>query len=476
MSAPAPPASRRRPDRFRQIVGLVALVIILVVGGVLARNLFEKKFPNLFDQEEVNAEQVAALQTANLTQAPTAEGDAGWPQWRGPNRDGRAPAGQLRTDWKANPPKPVWTAPYGGGYSSFAVVGGRLYTQDRNGDKERVLCLDAGTGKELWVHDWPADYGGIGYGVGPRATPTVHDGRLYAVGATGVFVCLELPRERGKPPAVLWQKMLPDEFRAAIPTWGIACSPLIEGDLVVVQPGGRDGSVAAFDRVTGERRWAAGSDVNGYSSPVAATCAGVRQVIAVTGESILGVRAADGNTLWRHEWRTANNGNIATPIVVGDYVFVSSGYGKGCVLLRLEPDGSGVKAGVVYFRRGRVMKNHHSSCVYRDGFLYGYDDNVMKCVDLRMGEEVDGWAAKDDAGHLLPKGSVILADRHLIGLTENGTLFLGEANPDEFRFLGKVDSVLSGGQTWAAPVLVDGRIYLRDAEKIVCLDARPGGK
>src|SRR5262249_27515439 len=152
-------------------------------------------------------------------------------------------------------------------------------------------------------------------------------------------------------------------------------------------------------------------------------------------------RPDDGKVLWRQPWATSFNGNIATPIVAGDYVFVSSGYGKGCALLKLESVVGGIRAGVVYFRKGRVMRNHHSTCVFLNSYLYGYDENDLKCVDLREGEEIEGWVAKDDKGRALGKGSVILADGHLIGLTQNGTLFLAEAKPDSFQFLGKVEDV-----------------------------------
>lgn len=473
-----PPPPGRRPSRLRAVVGVVALLITLGVGAVVAWQVYQTRFPNLLDKEEVNPERVAALRDAPLAAPPAAAETAGWPQWRGPNRDGRAPAGPLRTDWQARPPKPVWSVPCGGGYSSFAVAGGRVYTQDYDGKNEHVLCLDADTGAEVWRYGWPADYGGMkaGYTTGPRATPAVHDGRVYAVGATGTFVCLEPPGGPGQAPAVRWRHDLVAEFRATLPQWGMAGSPLVEGDMVVVQPGGKDGSVAAFELATGEKKWAAGSEPGGYSSPVAATCAGVRQIVAATGESIVGIRAADGEVLWRYGWTTSYNANIATPLVIGDYVFVSSGYSKGCALLKLEPAGSGVRAELVYFRKGRVMRNHHSSCVYRDGFLYGYDDSTLKCVDLRKGEEVEGWVAADDKGRAFGKGSVILADKYLIGLTESGTLFLGEANPEEFRYLGQVAGVLQGNDCWAAPVLVGGRIYLRDNKKVVCLDVRPDGK
>jgi outer membrane protein assembly factor BamB len=246
-------------------------------------------------------------------------------------------------------------------------------------------------------------------------------------------------------------------------------SPLVEGDLVIVQPGGRDGSVAAFDKRSGDLRWKAGSNPGGYSSPVAATVGGVRVVYAMTGDALLCAREADGELLSQYRWKTPTTfvGNIATPVVVDDYVFVSSAYDKGCALLRAVPGGDRVNLEEVYARNRRVMRNHHSTCVYKDGYLYGFDESRLRCIDFRKGVEKSEWDAQG-----IDKGTLILADRHLIILTEAGDLALVEATPEEFRLEGKVKKVLSGGNTWALPVLVDGRLYLRDAEKVDCLDVR----
>jgi outer membrane protein assembly factor BamB len=459
------------PPRFRLGLSLRPVLVVtigLVLIASVAYYTVTTYFPHLLDRESANPAELDRLRSAELPAPPVARG--GWPQWFGPNRDGRAPDGPLRTDWDTNPPAVVWSVPCGSGYSSMAVVGGKVYTQDRQGDTERVLCLDAETGKEVWAYTYPADYSGMDrrYANGPRATPTVHDGRVYAVGAAGAFVCLD-----GSSGERLWDHDLKAGFRASAPTWGFASSPLIEGDLVIVQPGGRNGSVAAFDKQTGDLKWSAASDVNGYSSPVAATVGGVRQVIAVTGEAALGIRPDDGKILWRHDWQTQHNANIATPVVVGDYVFVSAWYSKGCALLRLAVAGDGVRAEQVYFRKGRVMQNHHSTCVYKDGFLYGYDSDTLRCVDLRSGEVNEDWNAREVSGNR-GKGCLILHDDHLIGLTQTGSLFLADADPQEFRLRGRVEEVLSGSDCWALPVLVDGRIYLRDHEKVVCMDVRPG--
>ena len=453
---------RPSPRRLMLLAG-----VLLVIGmlGALAY-LRWATILGWLDDERVNQAAVEDLRSATLPTPTAATPDIGWPQWRGPNRDGVAPAGPLNPDWTEGRPRRLWVTPCGHGYASLAVVGGRVYGHDFRDNAERIFCLDAETGKELWTFSEPADYSGMDrtYATGPRATPTVHGGKVYAVGAAGRFVCLEPPAASGGQPKLLWAHDLLTEFDAKSPQWGVACSSLIEGDLVVVQPGGRKGSVTAFDKNTGELRWSAGKDPSGYSSPVAATLGGVRQIVAVTGKSVLGIRPADGGVLWTYSWLTQFDANIATPLVVGDYVFVSSSYSKGCALLRVE----GTSMTEVYFRKNRVMRNHQNTCVYRDGYLYGYDDRELKCVNLRTGEVVKDWEAPPSIG----KGSVILVDKYLLGQTETGKLFLADADPAGFRLRGQTSEVFAGGQNWATPVLVDGRLYVRNHEDVKCFDVR----
>jgi outer membrane protein assembly factor BamB len=413
---------------------------------------------------------------------------ADWPQWRGPNRDGVAPAGPFRTDWKANPPKLVWSAPCGGGYGQPVVVNGMLYLHDFADGKERLRCYDASTGDVKWEHTEPADYSSfkLGYATGPRATPTIHDGHIYIVGATGRFQCLKLPTAGETKPNVMWSHELLGEFDAAMPSWGVACSPLVVGETVVVQPGGKKGSIVAFDlrshpidsspdqnnkRIPG-LRWKHGTGPSGYSSPILTSWSGGSLIVAVTGDSVMAM-SPDGAPHWTKAWATQYHGNIATPIMVGDYVFVSSNYGKGCGLFHVFPWGKALTdVKEVYFRKNRVMSNHHSTCVYRDGHLYGYDGNELACVDFKKGERVPDWHAADDEGREFAKGSLTLVGENLLGLTESGTLFLGSADPKGFTFRGQVKNALGSRECWAAPVVVDGRIFLRDGEKVVCYDVR----
>jgi outer membrane protein assembly factor BamB len=399
----------------------------------------------------------------------TAAVDPEWSQWRGPLRDGRSAETGLAPSWPKGGPKELWRTPIKGGYASLSVWKGRAYTQDREGSRERVVCLDADTGKLLWAHEYPVDYAGIDYGAGPRATPAVHDGRVYTVGATGVLLCLEAA-PAGNRPKVLWEHDLLAEFDAKRPKWGVACSPLVAGDLVVVQPGGNKGSVAAFDRVTGKLAWTALDDPSGYSSPVFAAPAGVEQVIAFTARRIAGLRPADGKVLWDYTWATMYDANIPTPIVTRNYVFLSSDYSTGCALLQLTASGEDVSARPAFVRKDKLMRNQFSTCVLHDGHLYGFDvsghggTGLLKCVDLTGPKEV--WSTRG-----LSKGCLIYADGRLIVQSQDGELALVEATPKGYVEKGRFQA-LQGGDCWAPPALSGGRLYLRDGHHVLCLDLR----
>jgi outer membrane protein assembly factor BamB len=467
-----------RPQRYL----LISVLLILAGLVALSWQFFRLRFPNAFDRESEDAAEVEKLKAADFTAArvggqPTPNTPvADWPQFLGPNRDGTAPADDFNPDWKAKPPKVLWTTPCSGGYSSCVVVGGRVYTQDLQDGNERILCLDAADGKPVWAYEYPADYSvfRMGYADGPRATPAVHDGRLYAVGALGKFLCLKLPTRPDEKPVLLWEHDLLTKYQAKLALWGYACSPLVEGDQVVVQPSGAGGAVAAFHLTTGEQKWAAGHSLLGYSSPTAATLGGVRQVVAVTGDSVVGVRVPDGKLLWEHPWKISPEVNAASPVIAGEYVYVSSDYGKGCTLLRVTAAGGGKAAAkAVYFRPGsRGMKNWHSTAVHRDGFVYGFDSRTFRCLDLRAGTLVEDYEGRDEANRPIAKGTVVRVGNQLVIQSETGGLYLADADPAEFKLRGQMTGVLSGSQCWATPTVVSGRLYTRDGEKVVCLDVR----
>jgi outer membrane protein assembly factor BamB len=295
----------------------------------------------------------------------------------------------------------------------------------------------------------------------------VDGNRVYTVGGSGRLLCLET--QPSGPPHEVWAHDLPTEFGARPPQWGYAGSPLVDGDQVIVLPGGDQGTVAAFDKTTGALKWKYGSNPAGYSSPVAATVHGVRSIFALTGDAFLCFRA-DGLLMGSFGWDTRFKGNIATPLVLGDYVFITAAYGQGCALLRVRPDGDRVRLELVYVRRNKPLRCHFSTPVAAGKYLYGFDteNGRLTCLDYIAGTEVEGWDAAE-----VKKGSLILAGSYLVILTQTGDLVLAEARPDEFRMVAKVPTGFAGDQNWALPVLVDGRLYLRGEDKILCLDARP---
>lgn len=459
-----------RSGRGRGTLYIIFGAILLAGSGVMVFHFRWPQIKWMLKSEQIDDEEAKGRLEKDPLKTPEYKpGD--WPQWRGLHRDGVAADRGLLTEWPKAGPTVDWKKPIGGGYSSVSVWNGRLYTMDRQGDQERVLCLDAKTGKEIWVHSYDADYAGISYGAGPRATPTVHAGRVYTVGAAGNFLCLEAAPADNKP-NVFWEHDLLEEYDGKVPMWGVACSPLIDGDLVIVQPGGKKGSVAAFHRETGKEVWASLNDPSGYSSPVVVDAAGTRQVICFTGERMVGLRTSNGELLWKYDWPTQHKANVATPIVVSNFVFLSSNYSMGCALLELSSDGDGVSAAEVYFRKNKLMRNHHSNCVLYDKHLYGFDiqgyggQGTLKCINLQTFKE--DW---DSGRDIKQKGCLICADGHLIVLTQDGKLLLVEATPSEYRKKSEFQ-LFDSEECWALPALSEGRLYVRSNSGIVCLDLR----
>jgi outer membrane protein assembly factor BamB len=387
---------------------------------------------------------------------PAGLGD--WPQWRGPNRDGSSTE-DLTTDWPSDGPRLLWQAPVGRGFSCPVVAGDRVYTlaqEDGPGDAHEVVaCRDTATGRLRWTFRYPGRYDER-FGSGPRATPAVAGGYVYTVGPTGIFHCL-----RADTGEKVWRHDLLDEFTARVPRYGLACSPLVEGDRVIVTPGGPGAAVAAFDRRSGRLLWKAVDDPIGYSSPVATSAAGTRQVLVLTNTALVSLCPDDGRAYWRHLWRARGGFNIATPLAFGDYVFVSSGYGKGCALLEIATGPDGLRAGVV-FEHARMRNTFASSVRYRE-HLYGFDDSHLVCLDVRTGKEM--WR---ETGRKFQKGSLLIAGGHLLVLGEYGRLSLAEATPRGYR--EKTSFRVSQHKCWTVPVLAGGRLYIRDEGRLVCLD------
>lgn len=376
---------------------------------------------------------------------------ADWPQFRGPNRDGISPETAVLKSWPGNGPKVLWKAPLGEGYSQVVSVKGRLYAFAQQGAEQVAVAFDGATGKRLWRTRIDREYND-GQGDGPRSTPTVDGDLVYVLSAHGKLAAL-----RAANGQVAWQHDLRDEYGADPPQWGISTSPLVEGNLLIVNVGGSgDKSIVAFDKSNGKPVWTSQADDAGYSAPIAITVRGVRQVIVFTADAILSLSPKDGRLFWRSGWKTDYDVNAATPIFLPpDKVFVSSGYDTGSALLQIN------RTNVAEVWRSRGMKNQFSSSVLHDGTLYGFDNATFKAIDAATGKEL--WKQRG-LGH----GSLILAGGNLVVLSERGKLVLVEATPEAYRELGSTQ-VLEG-KCWTAPSLADGRLYVRNEEQLVALD------
>ena len=380
---------------------------------------------------------------------------ADWPQYRGPRRDGLSAETGLLAAWPAGGPKVLWRASLGNGYSGLAVAGGRVFTLFGNGRDEYAVAFDAASGKELWRARTDADRRD-GQGSGPRSTPTVDGARVYALSALGKLHALDAASGARR-----WSVDLAAEYGARVPAWGVSTSPLVEGELLLVDAGGRAGhSLLALEKESGKLAWASETDQAGYSAPLAVTVDGVRQVLFFTGTSLVSVSPADGKAFWRVPWETGYDVNAAMPVFVPpDRVFISSGYDKGAQVLRIRRQGGGAAVEPVW--RSRVMKNHFNSSVLVDGFLYGFDDGTFKCIEAASGEE--RWAQRGFA-----KGSLLAAGGHLWVLSERGLLALVEATPEAYR--EKARHQLFEAKTWTMPSLSDGRLFVRSEKELVALD------
>jgi outer membrane protein assembly factor BamB len=457
------PAVTPKPRPGRLHLWAIGILTLLLLVQVAAQLLFA-------DRTITDAEQVRALQGLKLDTGAQAAG-TDWPQWRGPNRDGASTETDLLRTWPEGGPRKLWEQPVGAGYSSVAVAGGRAFTLMQAGDNEAVVCWDARTGQELWRFRYAADYKNP-YGDGPRSTPTVAGDLVYTVGGTGILHCLKT-QPGSTDGEVVWRKDLLEEFGAANLKWGVSFSPLVEGDLVYTNPGGPDGnSLAAFDKYTGALRWKNLDDPAGYSSPIAAACGGVPQIIFFTGAGLVGIAPADGKLLWRFPWETSYGCNIATAIAVQDYVFLSSGYNRGCAVVHVEKqpplssdagerDEGDLQARRVY--ENKRMCNHFPSSVFHKGFLYGFNESFLTCMEFKTG--VVRWRQRN-----FGKGSLLIAGDRLIVLGEQGKLALADADPAEYRELASCQ--LPERRYWTVPALASGLLYVRDESRVICLDLR----
>jgi outer membrane protein assembly factor BamB len=406
---------------------------------------------------------LAALLCALSSLSPSLRA-ADWPQWRGADRSDVSTETGLAKEWPAAGPKRLWVFENAGnGYSGFSVVDNHLFSLGTRDDAEIVFALDASSGKEIWSAKVGAILGN-NWGDGPRGTPAVHEGKVYALGGKGDLVCVDA--KTGKE---AWRTTM-KSLGGSTPDWGYTESPLVDGDRVVCTPGGEKGAIAALDRQTGKLIWQSKdfTDRAQYSSIVFAQFGEERQYVQLTMKSVVGIRARDGELLWRSEW-PGRVAVIPTPIYHEGHVYVTAGYGVGCKLIRLEAGG---KTEDVYVNK--VMKNHHGGVIKIGDALYGHSDGAgWVCQDFKTGELVLNEKEK------LGKGAIAYADGRFYCLDESsGTVALIEASREGWKEHGRftiepqTEIRDPDGRIWTHPVISGGRLFLRDQDKILCYDVR----
>ena len=383
--------------------------------------------------------------TAWITAGATSRA-ADWPQWRGPHRDGHAVGERLLKTWGPGEPRRLWSVPIGPGFAGIAVSKGLLYTAFSDAKTEYAAAFDSANGALIWKVRLGLHFQDVN-GDGPRSTPTVDGDRVYVLGAQGELLALDAATG-----AVFWRRHLVADLRGVLPQFGYASSPLIEQGLLFLPIGGSGRALVALDALNGDVAWSAFGGDAGYSSPIAVTLAGQRQIVALLGDRIVGADPRNGKLLWSWPWRVGALGdNAASPVVVpAGRLFFSSAHGGLGRLFRIGRSRSGFTPELLW--ESNALQNHFSTSVYWQGHLYGADGYIFKCVDASSGE--GRWKVRG-----FGEGSAILADGHLLVLGTDGRLALVEARPDAYVEKGSLQAL--SGRTYAPPSLANGRLYLR---------------
>ena len=386
---------------------------------------------------------------------------ADWPQFRGPKRDDVSQETGLLKSWPKDGPKLVWRVKgLGHGYSTVSVVGDRIYTLGNFDRVSKILALSRDDGKIVWKADVGRSGGNLG------CTPTVDGDRVYALGQEGDLVCVGTSDGQQ-----IWHRDLLKEFNGSHGGWNYCESPLVDGDRLIVTPGGKDATMVALDKKTGETIWKCAIPVKssqaGYSSIVIAEVGGVKQYVQLLNGGLVGV-STDGKPLWQYEKLGPNTANIPTPVVLGDHVLSVAGYGKGGALLKLTASGSEVKADEVYFKH--ELTNKHGGVVVVGDYVYGDTDDSGHpyCIEVKTGKVK--WK-RDREGNGDGSAAVTYADGRLYFEYQNGTVALVEASPDAYKETGSL-KVDTDGPAWAHPVVAGGRLYLREGDSLYCFEVR----
>jgi len=376
-----------------------------------------------------------------------------WPRWRGPRLNGISTEKNWNANWSSDGPRQAWGARVGKGYSSFAVANNRVYTQGNTSNQDSIFCFDASTGRQLWKHTYAEPLAPRSYQGGTSATPVVDAGKVYTLAKSGLVHCLDAATG-----TVAWKLNVLTATNAKKPTWGVGSSPLILGNYLFLNAGSMG---TALDKRTGRILWKSrGTATAGYSTPVPYRTGNTTALAMFSQKAVIGVNAASGALLWQFPWKTSYDINAADPVVNGQDIFVSSGYGSGGALLRLT------SSGPRQVWKNKALRAQFNSPVLIGGHLYGIDDNqrrfTLKCIELATGREK--WKG-DNISALMAAGDKLICQG------ETGELYVVAANATQYRKLA--ETKVFREPSWTTPVLANGRIYCRGAAgTVVCLDVR----
>ncbi len=379
-----------------------------------------------------------------------------WPQWHGPDRTNLSTETGLMKQWPKGGPQQSWSVfGLGNGYGTVAIQGDWIFVQGTMGSNSVVFCLNRADGKKIWAT-------GLGgsldqeKGNGPRGTPTVDGDRVYALSEEGSLACF-----RARDGFTAWRRNILKEFNASNIEWLISESPLVDGNNLIVTPGGRGASIVALDKMTGKTIWTTKelSDPAGYASCIVADVQGVRTIMTLNSKAGVGVRASDGKLMWRYTKVANDTANVATPVYHDNMVFYTSAYNTGCALLRLKAANGEVKAEAVYF--SRELMNHHGGVVLVNGYLYGFSNAILTCMEFQTGKVM--WKNRS-----VGKGCLTYADGNLYLLGEGNTVGLAGANPSGYVEKGRFSIPDQGWPSWAHPVVCGGRLYIRNQGVLSC--------
>jgi outer membrane protein assembly factor BamB len=464
----------RRPSWPKVVAGVTTLILLIAGGCSLLK--IESFYGNLIPRltwrwapspDQIFADFQATRPVSHISPAPSAEiASTGQdhPGFLGRNRDGVVSGVPLATDWESHPPVELWRHPVGMGWGGFAVVGQCAVTQEQRDDIETVVCYDLESGNELWVHGDKLRFRDE-HGDGPRATPTFVDGRVYTLGAKGLLNCLD-----GRDGQVIWQQQLLENPKKENLLWGMAGSPLVVDGLVIVTPGGAKGrAVMAFRASDGSLEWSRGDDAAAYASPVKVPISGQHQLVSFNGAGLRGF-SMSGEPLWLFPWITQGERqrvNVAQPLAVTfdgapndrGYFLISSGYSMGMSLVEVSHQDHEWTAREVW--RSSALKSKMSNFVVRDGYIYGFDNGILTCLDLKTGEAL--WK-RGRYGH----GQLLRVDDVLLIQAESGEVVLVSADPNRHQELARTDVLHD--KTWNHAALAGNKLLVRNDREAVCLE------